>query len=151
MKTRFSQCWHHNCMVVGSVVVTRKPLLQERNDLSPLVLETEKNSRWKVRWVLSTRNHPSLWYTWECNEYYAFAIPKHGHHHFLSVGNNPKFFRWRWVGVLPLSWLLFAFFSSIIANDEAWIVHYHNAQRTQCLIHSDNWWKESMKYVWRNL
>ena len=26
---------------------------------------------------------------------HAFAVPKHGYHHFLSTGGNPKFLRWR--------------------------------------------------------
>jgi len=37
------------------------------------------------------KSHPSLLYCWERNEYHAFAIPKHGYHHFLSTGSNPKF------------------------------------------------------------
>ena len=38
---------------------------------------------------------PSLLYSWERNEYHAFAVPKHGYHHFLSTGANPKFLGWR--------------------------------------------------------
>jgi len=63
------------------------------------------------------------------SEYHAFAIPKHDYHLFLSTGGNPKFLRWWWVGVLPLSRLPFGF---------------RIEHRNPCLIRCDNWWKEAL-------
>jgi len=41
------------------------------------------------------KSHLSLLYSWEHSEYHAFAVSKHGYHHFLSTGGNLKFLRWR--------------------------------------------------------
>ena len=52
------------------------------------------------------------------SEDYTIAVPGHGHDNFFSTGAYPKCFWWRWICVLPLSWL--------IENRNPCLIHCHN-------------------------
>jgi len=149
-KKRVLQCWKQPQIAWCEVRWVRSM----RNNFKVVVEKLVNTSRPMRRSVVVMKEHScKLFWSFSCSagrnfvkylhkfhpslgnimsKYHAFAVPKHGYHHFLSTGGNPKFLQWRWVSALPLSRLPFGFK----------IEHRH-----PCLIHCDKWWKESTIYT----